>query len=81
MRTPLTKQRQNSLMKLLALLKVEIPMEYDDIVLIAILINSEEALTKFTEWLKTKLVEEKFQTTAKEIMSTVSKIGEIVMED
>ncbi len=82
METKLSKQGVDYLLDMLAVLKVDILMEDGDILLIFLLINTEEKLIEFDTWIHTKMKGEIVQATAEEIMHKANKIGgELIVED
>ncbi len=75
MTNTLSEKSKDSLIKMLALLKVSIPMEYADVFLIFAQLNTEEKLREFETWIRSKMDGETFQVTAEEIMHMANKIG------
>lgn len=56
------------LVRLVKTISMEIPMEMPDIVLIQMVLNTEEKIIKFTQWVQTKLDGGKMNATAREIV-------------
>ena len=71
----LSKQSEDFLLDMLTVLKVRIPMEKEDILLMFLLINTEEKLREFETWIRSKMDGTTFQVTAEEIMHKANKIG------
>ncbi|MBR4979188.1 MAG: hypothetical protein IKX77_01400, partial [Clostridia bacterium] len=55
--------------------KIIIPMEYADIFLMYVQLNTEEKLREFETWIRFKMDGTTFQVTAEEIMHKANKIG------
>ncbi len=82
MKRNLSKQSEEFLLNMLAVLMARIPMEKEDIVLMFLLLNTEEKLREFETWIKSKMDGTTFQVTAEEIMHKANKIGgELIVED
>lgn len=73
-------QNKKFLMNLLTILKKEVPLEYEDVALIFMQINTEEKLTQFKDWIKTKMKNNTFQTTAEEILNKTAQLGKIIAQ-
>lgn len=64
-----------ALIQLISLINQEIPLPREDVVLTMMLLDTEEKVIEFNEWVKTKIVGQKMVSTPEEIMNVVSKIG------
>ena len=66
---------RKSLVKLIHSIEKEIGLEEESIVLLLHLLDSEEKIYKFNEWVKTKLKGDKIQATEVEICGAASLIS------
>ena len=81
METRLSEENKEFMMDLLAVLRKQIQMDYEDMALIMMQINTEEKLEQFKAWLRTKLEDGKFQTTPIEVMNMTAQIGKITIQE
>ena len=81
MKRNLSKQSEDFLLDMLTVLKVRIPMEKEDILLMFLQLNTEEKLREFEIWIKSKMDGTTFQVTAAEIMHKTSELGRLTAED
>lgn len=73
---PDTNPYRISLAKMLHAIEEEIEMMEQDIVLILISLNTEEKIYLFSEWILSKIVEEKLEATRSEIIGAAVRIAD-----
>ena len=59
----------------------EIGLREEDKVLIILQLNTEDKVDQFNEWIKTKMVDEKFVATPVEVMNATARIGRLECND
>ena len=59
----------------------EIGLREEDRVLIILQLNTEDKVDQFNEWIKTKIVDEKFVATPVEVMNATARIGRLECND
>ena len=67
--------REDLLLRLLAILKVENGLTYEDTALVAMQINTSEKMDMLKEWLKTKWSENRFHLTPNELLNKTAEIS------
>ena len=71
--------RENWLLSMINAMDREVSLEESDKVLILMQLNTADKITAFNEWVKTKLVNGKLETTQIEIMHASAEIGRLTV--
>ena len=74
MKTTMSKQSKDFLLDMLTVLKVKIPLDYEDTALIFMQINTEKKLAEFKDWIHTKMKNNSFQVTPAEVIHKTREI-------
>ena len=69
------------LISLINVMDEEIGLREEDKVLIILQLNTEDKVDQFNEWIKTKMVDEKFVATPVEVMNATARIGRLECND
>ena len=69
------------LISLVNVMDEEIGLREEDKVLIILQLNTEDKVDQFNEWIKTKMVDEKFVATPVEVMNATARIGRLECND
>ncbi len=69
------------LISLVNVMDEEIGLREEDKVLIILQLNTEDKVDQLNEWIKTKMVDEKFVATPVEVMNATARIGRLECND
>ena len=75
MEAKFTKREKELLLDLLAVLKEDVQLDYEDTVMIAIQVNTQKKMEALKDWLRTKMDGDMFHLTAVELLNKTAEIG------
>ena len=81
MKNKISNSTRKWLVSLVNAMDEEIGLSEEDKVLIILQLNTEDKVDQFNDWLKSKMVDEKFIATPIEVMNATARIGRLECND